>query len=76
MRIFFNVIAPVGRHNDFYRPIKIQKSYRPTVFFNVIAAKENVRWQKVRPLYLQDGGKSSPDRSQRITFNPKVPLYE
>ena len=21
-------------------------------------------------------GKSSPDRSQRITFNPKVPLYE
>ena len=23
-----------------------------------------------------DGGKSSPDRSQRITFNPTVPLYE
>ena len=41
-----------------------------------LRSEENVRWQKVRPLYLQDGGKSSPDRSQRITFNPKVPLYE
>ena len=39
MRYFFNVIASVGRQNDVYRPIKIQKSYRPTVFFNVIAAR-------------------------------------
>ena len=31
---------------------------------------------KVRPLYLRDGGKSSPDRSRRITFSPKFPLYE
>ena len=30
-------LAPVGRQNDVYRPIKIQKSYRPTVFLNVIA---------------------------------------
>ena len=37
-RYVFNVIASVGRQNDVYRPIKIQKSYRPTVFFNVIAA--------------------------------------
>ena len=36
--IVFNVIASVGRQNDVYRPIKIQNSYRPTVFFNVIAA--------------------------------------
>ena len=34
----FNVIAPVGRQNDVYRPIKIQKSYWQTVFLNVIAA--------------------------------------
>ena len=33
MRYVFNVIASVGRQNDVYRPIKIQKSYRPTVFF-------------------------------------------
>ena len=32
------VIASVGRQNDVYRPIQIQKSYRPTVFFNAIAA--------------------------------------
>ena len=38
MRIVFNVIASVGRQIDVYRPIKIQKSYRPTVIFNVIAA--------------------------------------
>ena len=38
MRFVFNVIASVGRQIDVYRPIKIQKSYRPTVFFNVIAA--------------------------------------
>ena len=38
VRFVFNVIASVGRQNDVYRPIKIQKSYRPTVFFNVIAA--------------------------------------
>ena len=38
MRCVFNVIAPVGRQNDVYRPIKTQKSYRPTVVFNVIAA--------------------------------------
>ena len=38
--------------------------------------KRDMRWQKVRPLYLRDGGKSSQDRSQRITFNPTVPLYE
>ena len=38
MRIVFNVIASVGRHIDVYQPIKIQKSYWPTVFFNVIAA--------------------------------------
>ena len=36
-RVVFNVIAPVGRQNDVYRPIKIQKSYRPIVFLNVIA---------------------------------------
>ena len=39
MRYVFNVIASVGRQNDVYRPIKLQKIYRPTVFFNVIAAK-------------------------------------
>ena len=33
-----NVIASVVRQIDVYRPIKIQKSYGPTVFFNVIAA--------------------------------------
>ena len=38
MRYVFNVIASVGRQNYVYRPIKIQKSYRPTVFFNVILA--------------------------------------
>ena len=38
MRFVFNVIASVGRQNDVYLPIKIQKSYRPTLFFNVIAA--------------------------------------
>ena len=38
VRIVFNVIASVGRQIDVYRPIKIQKSYRPTVFFNVISA--------------------------------------
>ena len=32
VRIVFNVIASVGRQIDVYRPIKIQKSYRPTVF--------------------------------------------
>ena len=39
MRYAFYVIASVGRLNDVYRPMKIQKSYRPTIFFNVIAAK-------------------------------------
>ena len=39
VRIVFNVIASVGRQIDVDRAIKIQKSYRPTVFFNVIAAK-------------------------------------
>ena len=34
----FNVIAPIDRQNDVYRPIKIQKFYRPTVFLNVISA--------------------------------------
>ena len=38
MSYVLNVIASVGRQNDVYRPIKIQKSYQPTVFFNVIAA--------------------------------------
>ena len=38
MRYVFNVIASVGRQTDVYRPIKIKKSYRPTEFFNVIAA--------------------------------------
>ena len=38
MRYVLNVIAPVGRQNDVYRPIIIQKSYRPTVVLNVIAA--------------------------------------
>ena len=38
MRYVSNVIASVGRQNDVYRPIKIQKSYRPTLIFNVIAA--------------------------------------
>ena len=38
VRIVFNVIASVGRQIDVYRPIKIQKSYRPTVFFNEISA--------------------------------------
>ena len=33
----FNVIASVGRQIDVYRPIKIHKSYRPTMFLNVIA---------------------------------------
>ena len=32
VRIVFNVIASVGRQIEVYRPIKIQKSYRPTVF--------------------------------------------
>ena len=34
----FNVITSVGRQIDVYWPIKIHKSYRPTVFLNVIAA--------------------------------------
>ena len=38
VRIVFIVIASVGRQIDVYRPIKIQKFYRPTVFFNVISA--------------------------------------
>ena len=38
MRYVFDVIAPVGPQNYVYRPIKIQKSYRPTVVLNVIAA--------------------------------------
>ena len=38
MRYVFNVIALVGRPVDVYRPIRILKSYRPTLFFNVIAA--------------------------------------
>ena len=38
VRTVFNVIASVGRQIDVFQPIKIQKSYRPTVFFNVIAA--------------------------------------
>ena len=38
VRIVFNVIASVGRQIDVNRPIKIQKFYRPTVFFDVIAA--------------------------------------
>ena len=33
-----NVITSVGRQIDVYWPIKIHKSYRPTVFLNVIAA--------------------------------------
>ena len=33
MGFVFNVIASVGRQNDVYRPINIQKSYRPIVFF-------------------------------------------
>ena len=32
----FNVIASVGRQNDAYRPINIQKSYRPTVFLMLV----------------------------------------
>ena len=35
--LVLNVIASVGRQIDVYQPIKIQNSYRPTVFFNVIA---------------------------------------
>ena len=31
--------------------------------------RENVRWQKVRPLYLRDDIKTSKDRSQRISCN-------
>ena len=38
MSFVFNVIAPIGRQNDVYRLIKIQKFYRPTVFLNVISA--------------------------------------
>ena len=38
MRYVYNLIASVGRQIDVYRPIKIQKSYRPTVCFNVITA--------------------------------------
>ena len=39
VKYVFNVIASVGRQNDVYRLIKIQKSYRPTVlFFDLIAA--------------------------------------
>ena len=34
----FNVIASVGRQIDVDRSIKINESYRPTVFLNVIAA--------------------------------------
>ena len=41
-----------------------------------LRSNENVRWQKVRPLYLQDDVKTPTDRSRRITFNTKVPLYE
>ena len=38
MRYVVNVIAPVDRQNGVYRPVKIQKSYRPTVVLNVIVA--------------------------------------
>ena len=40
MSYVFNVIASVGPQNDVNWPIKIQKSYWPTVFFDVIAARE------------------------------------
>ena len=29
--VCFNVVAPVGRRNCFYRPIKMQNSCRPTI---------------------------------------------
>ena len=37
MRYVVNVIVPVDRQHDVYWPVKIQKSYRPTVVLNVIA---------------------------------------
>ena len=37
VNIVFNVITSVSRPIDVYWPIKIQTSYPPTVFFNVIA---------------------------------------
>ena len=36
MGFVFNVIASVGRQNDVYRPLNIQKSYRPTVFLMLV----------------------------------------
>ena len=42
MRYVFNVIASVGRQSDVYRPIKIQKPYRPTVF--LVQSQQNGRW--------------------------------
>ena len=32
-----------------------------------LRSKENVRWQRVRPLYLRDDAKTSTDRLQRIS---------
>ena len=40
VRIVFNVIASVGRQIDVYPPIKVQKSYRPTVFLMLSQHKE------------------------------------
>ena len=49
VRIVFNVIASVSRQIDVYRPIKIPKSYRPTVSFNVIAALSADKSADCRP---------------------------
>ena len=54
MRIVFNVIASVGRQIDVYRPIKIQKFYRLTVFLahlsrRLIGELIVYQWSGVRP---------------------------
>ena len=57
-----NLVSPIAQATEMAR--------------SEIKKKKNVRWQKVRPLYLQDSIKSSTDRSRMTTFNTKVPLYE
>ena len=54
MRYVFNVIASIGRQIDVYRLIKIQKSHRPTVFFNVIAALKSNQYEFKHLDHLSD----------------------
>ena len=68
--------AQTAKTKDQKTVIKMVTTVEQAMEMLSLRSKEKVIWQKVRPLYLRDGGKSSPDRSRRITFSPKVPLYE